>query len=112
MVSLNRGNIVDRSSFSNKSTNAAAMHVNANKNNIPKNKSGRSTDRERERDDGLFERESDANLTNININSNNNTLKSTTSVLDGDRDNVGHKSVISRMKDIESKFEYRDLLAE
>lgn len=102
MVSLNRGNVVDRSS-------AAASAYSVHKKTIPlhQQKSGKST--ERERDDTLFERDTDnINMSQLNLtkdtNSNNNTFKSKLT-------DTG-VSLIAKMKEIESKFEYKDVLAD
>lgn len=101
MVSLNRGNVIDRSS-------AAASAMSIHKKSIPvhQHKSGKST--EREENVSLFERDLTDNMSNLNMtkesNSNNNTFKS--------KLNENGVTLISKMKEIESKFEYKDLLAD
>lgn len=112
MVSLNRGNVIDRSS-------AAASSLSIHKKNIPlhhhSNKSGKSTEREltKDRDENvsIFERDLTDNLSHLNMTkdstSNNNTLKSKLNETP-----LGNVSLISKMKEIESKFEYKDILAD
>jgi len=99
MVSLNRGNVIDRSS-------AAASALSIHKKSIPlhQHKSGKST--EREENVSLFERDMTDNILNMTkeSNSNNNTFKS--------KLNETNVTLISKMKEIESKFEYKDLLAD